>query len=319
MARLTIDSEKLAEEIIKKKAKKVLIQAPAGLKRKIADIVQKLEKETKARIFLSADSCFGACDIPIGTVKVLKPDLVLHIGHTKMLALQNISYFPLQYEFSKREKAVLLRLLIKELRSKGIRKACGVATIQYIELLRWLAKEAAKHGIKIVLKKGRYGVAGQVLGCETSAARSKAEAIVFVGDGVFHAIGIAKAEKKSVLILNPLAKHARWLEKKKLREIEKKRIATLFKAKQAKRFGIVLSVKPGQFNEKLALEAKRILEANGKKAVLIAADNITEHALLDFNLDCFVAIACPRLTDDAPYWKKPLIGFEDLLVLFNRN
>ena len=112
MARLTIDSEKLAEEIIKKKAKKVLIQAPAGLKRKIADIVQKLEKETKARIFLSADSCFGACDIPIGTVKVLKPDLVLHIGHTKMLALQNISYFPLQYEFSKREKAVLLRLLI---------------------------------------------------------------------------------------------------------------------------------------------------------------------------------------------------------------
>jgi len=74
-----IDIESAIKEIKKVKAKKVLIQLPDGLKPKATEIVKQLEKETKAKIFIWAGSCFGSCDIP----NTKGYDLILHFGHTK--------------------------------------------------------------------------------------------------------------------------------------------------------------------------------------------------------------------------------------------
>lgn len=62
-----------------KKAKTVLIQLPDGLKPEGTNIVNYLEKNTNAKIFLWLNSCYGACDIP--DVKV---DLLIQFGHNEL-------------------------------------------------------------------------------------------------------------------------------------------------------------------------------------------------------------------------------------------
>jgi 2-(3-amino-3-carboxypropyl)histidine synthase len=72
--------EKCVKEIKKDKAKLVLLQFPEGLKTKALDIAKEIEEKTKCRCLIWADTCFGACDIPL-EVEKLKVDLIIHFGH----------------------------------------------------------------------------------------------------------------------------------------------------------------------------------------------------------------------------------------------
>ncbi|MEM4598307.1 MAG: diphthamide biosynthesis enzyme Dph2 [Candidatus Diapherotrites archaeon] len=316
MAELYIDTKKIENIIKKHRAKKVLFQAPSGIKRKLPAILQSLEKKLNCAFIMSADSCFGACDLPLGMVNSIKPDLVIHIGHEKMLPVKNIEYIPLEYKFEDSEKEELLRILSDYLSSRCISKVCGTATVQYLFLLNWLKKEARKAGISIVLQKGVGVKKGLVLGCETKAAECKIEQVLFVGDGLFHALGIAKNTGKDVIVLDPLSKKIKLVGKEEIGKRTKRRNFAILKAHNAETFGIVMSTKPGQFFEKKALEAKMLLEKNGKKAVLIATDIVSESTLADFMLDCYVIIACPRISDDLSNWNIPAITFEELKIAF---
>ena len=62
------------------KAKNVLLQLPDGLKTNALEIVDYLEKKTKANIIIWLDTCFGACDIPQNLKDI---DLLIHFGHSK--------------------------------------------------------------------------------------------------------------------------------------------------------------------------------------------------------------------------------------------
>jgi 2-(3-amino-3-carboxypropyl)histidine synthase len=72
--------DKVIERINKTRASKVLIQLPDGLKIDATDIVDEIEKATKAEVFIWGGSCFGACDIP----DIKNIDLLVQFGHTKM-------------------------------------------------------------------------------------------------------------------------------------------------------------------------------------------------------------------------------------------
>jgi 2-(3-amino-3-carboxypropyl)histidine synthase len=72
--------KKIEKEIQKTKAKNVLLQLPDGLKPHAIEIVDYLEKNTKANIIIWLDSCFGACDLPLGLKNI---DLLVHFGHSK--------------------------------------------------------------------------------------------------------------------------------------------------------------------------------------------------------------------------------------------
>ena len=74
-----LELNKAVKQIKKSKAKRVLIQLPDGLKPKATDIVNYLQKHTKANIFIWLSTCYGACDYPI-----LKDiDLLIQWGHSK--------------------------------------------------------------------------------------------------------------------------------------------------------------------------------------------------------------------------------------------
>ncbi|MGB9749156.1 MAG: diphthamide synthesis protein [Candidatus Woesearchaeota archaeon] len=76
-----LELDRVLNEIKKNNAKTILIQLPDGLKPRAEEIQNFIEEKTnkKARVFIWAGSCFGACDIP----KVECVDLLIQWGHSK--------------------------------------------------------------------------------------------------------------------------------------------------------------------------------------------------------------------------------------------
>ncbi|MEM4152576.1 MAG: diphthamide synthesis protein [Candidatus Pacearchaeota archaeon] len=76
-----LELKKIIKKIKKQKVSRVLIQLPEGLKSKAIEIADKIEKETKSKVFIWIGSCYGACDLPQGTEN-LGIDLIIQFGHS---------------------------------------------------------------------------------------------------------------------------------------------------------------------------------------------------------------------------------------------
>jgi 2-(3-amino-3-carboxypropyl)histidine synthase len=83
----------------------------------------------------------------------------------------------------------------------------------------------------------------------------------------------------------------------------------------AKRIGIIIGLKEGQFAQVRALELKKEFEQLEKKTQLIALTDITEDRLQNFKgIDAFVQVACPRISTDN-HFKKPMLSVPQALAL----
>ncbi len=316
---LQLDLEKAAAEINKRKAKRVALQVPEGLKPKLAEIAGELQRKTNAAVFSFLDPCFGACDIADEKAKVLGADLLLHFGHTQFLGQNKIEtvFLPLSYELDKKKLQALVEKLINSLKKENAKKIALAATIQYLTYLEFLKKKLQKNKFAVFIGKGRNVSDGQVLGCNYSTMKSvaaKADAIVFLGDGLFHPLGISFCCSKPVFILNPLQEEVKQLEKEQDLFL-RKRIAMIGKAKQAERIAIWVSTKRGQQRMQLALELKKKIEAKGKSAFVFVSDLLLPDYLLAMQVDAIVSTACPRIAlDDSSSFKQPILNPSEALI-----
>src|SRR5664279_228390 len=76
--------ERIKQEIAKFCAKRVLLQMPEGLKPEAPKLAKIVEK-TGALAIISADPCYGACDIAVPEAEGLGVDLIVHFGHARMV------------------------------------------------------------------------------------------------------------------------------------------------------------------------------------------------------------------------------------------
>ena len=111
MIEYDLEYERILKEIKKHNARKILIQLPEGLKQYADEIMKKLS-ESGAEIILSADPCFGACDIK-------EPfDLTIHYGHTQMIPTKKTVYVPcysnkdVMHAVKKAEKKLILNITV---------------------------------------------------------------------------------------------------------------------------------------------------------------------------------------------------------------
>jgi len=84
MKGFNFEEERIKREIRELGAKRVLLQLPEGLKPegpRLAKIIQK----TGALPIISADPCYGACDLAINEAESLGVDLIVHFGHSKLV------------------------------------------------------------------------------------------------------------------------------------------------------------------------------------------------------------------------------------------
>ncbi len=62
------------------KRKIICLQFPEGLKAIAPQIATEIEQKTKCHVLIWIDSCFGACDTPLGLDK-LGVDMLIQYGH----------------------------------------------------------------------------------------------------------------------------------------------------------------------------------------------------------------------------------------------
>jgi len=72
---------KIVGNIKRKRARKVLLQFPEGLKPYSTVIASEVEGKTGCECFIWLGDCFGACDVPIG-VSEIGVDLIVQFGHS---------------------------------------------------------------------------------------------------------------------------------------------------------------------------------------------------------------------------------------------
>jgi len=295
-----IDFDSVLEELRRRNAKIVGIQLPNGLKYWSSEIAEKIENDG-FEVILSASPTFGACDVDISLLQDV--DVLLHFAHEPIFELDKVIYVPYRVDFD--EKAVK-RLDIEE------SKIALIATAQYAWKLEKVKAVLEAEGYKVELKKGskRVKLPGQVLGCNYSALKNTgAEAILFIGDGLFHPIGAAMYTGKKVYRFSPLSME---FEEVKTSDFLKERMLLISKAANARKFGIVVSTKIGQKRLALAKELKKKVVNAGKKADIIVADNFSVE---NFNYDCYVNTACPRIAyDDWRNFSKPIITPQELEI-----
>jgi 2-(3-amino-3-carboxypropyl)histidine synthase len=159
---------------------------------------------------------------------------------------------------------------------------------------------------------------GQVIGCNYSNAKiiaDRVDAFLFIGGGIFHALGIALGTNKPTIIADPYDNRAYSITDEAQRLL-KQRYASIMEARPAKTIGILVGLKLGQRHLDQALKAKTAIEKSGRSAYLLAGREITPDVLMEFsNIDAFVNTACPRISLDAPgKFQKPILTFNELMV-----
>jgi diphthamide biosynthesis enzyme Dph2 len=289
-------------------AKKVALQFPEGLKRQAAAMAAALNAAGFA-VVVSGDPCYGACDLALDSVDGGNADVLVHFGHAPVDHRDDVIFIPWAVDFDTTVLEKALPLLPE--------KTIGlVTTVQHAHLSPAMEEFLASKGydVRVSEGSGRTPLRGQVLGCSFAAAAStNAPAILFVGTGVFHPIGIALATKARVVALDPLTGIAQEVSADTLL---RRRFAVIEKARGAKTIGILLSTKSGQARRALAER----LAALSPGAVIVTMREVSPDELLNLGFDCYVNTACPRLAyDDQVRFPKPVLSPQEFEILCGKR
>ncbi|MBU4245516.1 MAG: diphthamide biosynthesis enzyme Dph2 [Nanoarchaeota archaeon] len=292
------------------KPKRVLIQAPEGLKTRMQEIAKAIDAR-KIETVIWIEPCFGACDIPDYAAKAFGCDLIIHIGHAPMGVKSEVPVAYIEYSMN----ADFEKILIKNASALSKYKSIGIiTTVQYVGDIEKAKEFLEKSGKEVFVGKSKsLKYAGQVLGCDVAAAQSvekDVNAFVFLGSGRFHALGVLKKTKKPVLIVDVESGAIIDISSERAL-IEKKRILLNIKFREAKKAGLLLSSKKGQHSGKDIFALKEKIEALGKTVDIIAADYVSPEKILGMKFDILVNCACSRIEDDLVF-KEPVINADEI-------
>ncbi|MCW4010863.1 MAG: diphthamide biosynthesis enzyme Dph2 [Candidatus Bathyarchaeota archaeon] len=310
------EEERIKQELTRLNAKRVLLQMPEGLKPEAPRIAKIVEK-TGAVAIISADPCYGACDVATSEAESLGADLIIHFGHAKMLKHEKVPTLYVEARATLTVEAAVVAAvpLLTEYKKVGL--STTVQHVQTLDVVREILVRAGK--VIEVGDAGRLPYAGQVVGCDFSNAKSVAanvDAFLFVGGGKFHALGVALATGKPTVIADPYGGIA-YSVGAEVQKILKQRYASIEEASRGKTFGVLVSLKLGQKRLEEALAIKESAEKMGKTACLFAVREIQPDVLVEFpTVDAYVNTACPRISlDDASRFKKPVLTIQEFKVI----
>jgi 2-(3-amino-3-carboxypropyl)histidine synthase len=317
MCGFDFEEERIKQEIAKVGAKRVLLQLPEGLKSE-APRIAKIIEETGALPVISADPCYGPCDLVTTEAESLGADLIIHFGHAKLMKHEPV---PTMY-VEARSTVTVDDVVEKSLPLLRKYERVGLATtVQHVQALGGAREILVRAGKTVIVgDAGRMSYPGQVSGCDYSNVKSIAddvEVFLFIGGGRFHALGVALSTSKPTLIADPYEKRVYSINAE-AQKILKQRWACVEEAKRAKTFGVLIGLKVGQRRFDEALKIKEIARRNGKQAFLFAIREILPEALMEFpQVDVYVNTACPRVSLDAPSkFLKPVLNVNEFMVVF---
>lgn len=311
-----LEEERVKREIQKLGAKRVLVQLPEGLKPEAPRLAKIIEKSGALPI-ISADPCYGACDLATVDAETLGADLLIHYGHSKLLKHERVPtvYVEARATVSVEETIEKSLSLLENWHKIGL-----TTTVQHVQTIDDVKDILLRAGKAVIVgDAGQLNYPGQVIGCNYSNATSVAkdvEAFLFVGGGRFHALGVALSTFKPTIVADPYEGRAFSINKD-AEKIVKQRWASIEEAKRAKTFAVFMGLKQGQKRLEEALNLKKKLEEKGKDVCLFSVREITPEVIMEFpTVDAYVSTACPRISlDDASKFKKPILTINETLVV----
>lgn len=311
-----LEEERVKREIRELGAKRVLVQLPEGLKPEAMRLAKVIEK-TGALPIISADPCYGACDLAAVDAESLGADLLIHYGHAKILKHERVPTIYIEARATVNVEDAVEKALPMLAKWHVIGLATTVQHVQTIEGVKDILIHTGK--VVIVGDAGQLNYPGQVIGCNYSNVTSIAkdvEAFLFVGGGRFHALGVALSTFKPTVVADPYEKST-FLIDKDVEKIIKQRWASIEEAKKARTFAVLIGLKLGQKQLEKAVAIKNSLEEKGKNVCLFAVREITPEVLMNFlSVDVFVNTACPRISiDDASKFRKPVLTASEALIV----
>ncbi|MFC1802657.1 diphthamide biosynthesis enzyme Dph2 [Thermoproteota archaeon] len=296
-----LELERVVLEINKRKAGKVLLQLPDGIRPFAMQLITAIKQSTGAKVILSGNSCYGACDIALTQAQKLAVDLILHYGHTPMVKHPEI---PVIYIHASIDVDVD-RLIEAVLPSLKKNKSIGLATtIQHAHQVQEIKEKLAEKKIKLFVGHGvgKTPMDAQILGCSYMTAiniMDKVDAYLYVGGGQFHPTGIVMSTGKPVIVANPYNGEVSRITEDDLIDVAKRRMAAITIAQNSKKFGILVSSKPGQNNIEKAIELQDQICEQGKEAIIIYMDEVRPEHVNNFSEpEILVNTACPRIVID---------------------
>ncbi|AGB37500.1 diphthamide biosynthesis enzyme Dph2 [Natronococcus occultus] len=294
--------ERIIEAIEERDAETVGLQFPEGLKRrgpKVADDLRELADDD-VTFMLSGQPCYGACDLDTYLMK--RTDVFVHFGHSPMKNTDKVIYVPL---FSNVEVQPIMEEALDTLEDPAETEGVGlVTTAQHMNRYEEMREFLEDRGYEVQSRRGdeRLTHEGQVLGCNYASADVPADQVLYVGGGKFHPLGLAMEHpEKHVVIADPVNNVVTVADTEKFL---KQRYASVHKAMDAQKWGVIFCTKIGQGRWD---QAQEIL-ADNDDAYLITMDEVTPDRLRNFDMDAFVNTGCPRITtDDGPQFHKPML------------
>lgn len=308
---IRIDKQTLDTLVRENRPKRVVFNAPDGILRETRDFAQELEKRMGLQAIVIADPTYGSCDTVDVDAQRLGADLAFHIGHNVTVKkFGKITYsIDAVDDVSFREVAAKAS---KVMIGKGI-ATVGLATFaQHLQELPIVSEVLRNSGIVTMVGKGMGQLHdGQIFGCEFYPAfniRDKVDAMLLLGSSMFHALGLNLSTGKTTFMLDPYQNEV--IDVSELAEERlKKAVLSVYKARDASRFGVIIGLKEGQMMTDQSVRLKEDLEKFGKIAQLIALREITPDRINSMtDIDAFLQTGCPRISVDGYSFSKPVLS-----------
>lgn len=293
------------------------VQFPDGLRDHATAFADIVEAELGVPVVISADPCYGACDLSDDEMAKLGVKVLLHFGHSDMPSVPELGGVHVYYIQAWSTHAIAP--VVEEAAKHHLTgKRIGVCTTaQHTHKMEEAADILRSHGFEPVIGFGdkRTKLQGQLLGCNVMAATKLVDVdeFLFVGSGDFHPLALALETEKKIIGANPYDGRIHSFDGPK-HQILKQRYAAIAVAQEAESFGVVISTKGGQMRMASAHRVLKKLRDAGKRGYLIQNKQISPADLLYFrHLDAFVGVACPRVPiDDQGRYDKPFLTPQEL-------
>lgn len=293
------------------------VQFPDGLRDHGTEIADIVEAELGVPVVISADPCYGACDLADDEMSKLGVPVLLHFGHSAMPSVPELGGVHVYY--IQAWSTHTIRPVVEEAATSHLTgKRIGLCTTaQHTHKMDEAAEILRDHGFEPVIGFGdkRTKLQGQLLGCNVMAATKlmDVDEFLFIGSGDFHPLALALETEKPIIGANPYDGAIHSFREPK-HKILKQRYAAIGRAQEAESFGVIISTKGGQMRMQTAHRVLKKLRDAGKRGYLIQNKQISPGDLLYFrHLDAFVGVACPRVPiDDQGRYDKPFLTPQEL-------
>lgn len=304
-------------------SKKIALQFPEGLlifATTISDILTQFCPG--AETLIMGDVTYGACCIDDYTARALGCDLLVHYAHSCLIPV-DVTKIKTLYVFVDISIDTAHLLATLERNFQPSLTIAMVGTIQFNSTLHQIKPILEKAGFKALIPQIMPLSKGEILGCTSpKLSTDSVDLLLYLGDGRFHL--------ESAMIQNPSLPAYRYdpysrkltREKYEHEEMHDLRREAIKSARKAKKWGLILGSLGRQGNPHTMSMIENILKEQGTPFMNLLLSEIFPGKLaLMSDIDCWVQIACPRLSIDWGYaFPKPLLTpYEALIALGTRE